>query len=65
MLNVSRIRTADDYENALVEMERLWGAKLGTPAGDTLDVLATLIDSYEQERYPMDAPDPNRRARTK
>ena len=55
---VKPIRTKKDYEAALVEMERLWGAKSGTPAGDRLDVLATLIDAYEAVHYPMDPPDP-------
>ena len=41
------IRTEADYEDALAEVERLWGAKSGTPEGDRLDVLATLIDVYE------------------
>ncbi len=52
------IRTEADYEKALAEVERLWGAKSGTPKGDRLDVLATLIDAYEAEHYPMDPPDP-------
>lgn len=52
------IRTKADYEEALAEVERLWGAKSGTPKGDRLDVLATLIDAYEAEHYPMDPPDP-------
>jgi HTH-type transcriptional regulator/antitoxin HigA len=52
------IRTKRDYETALREVERLWGAKLGTREGDRLDVLATLIDAYETEHYPMDPPDP-------
>src|SRR5215469_5841776 len=52
------IRTQADYEKALAEVERLWGAKSGTPEGDRLDVLATLIDAYESEHYPMDPPDP-------
>ena len=52
------IRTRADYEKALAEVERLWGAKSGTPKGDRLDVLATLIDAYESEHYPMDPPDP-------
>jgi len=58
MPDIKPIRTSKDYEAALSEVERLWGAKLGTPAGDRLDVLATLIDSYEQIHYPMDPPDP-------
>jgi HTH-type transcriptional regulator / antitoxin HigA len=52
------IRTEADHEAALAEVERLWGAKSGTPDGDRLDILATLIDAYEAEHDPMDPPDP-------
>ena len=55
---VRPIRTKRDYEAALKEVERLWGAKAGTRDGDRLDVLATLLDAYEAEHYPMDPPDP-------
>jgi HTH-type transcriptional regulator / antitoxin HigA len=55
---IKPIRTKRDYEAALTEIERLWGAKAKTPDGDRLDVLATLIDAYETEHYPMDPPDP-------
>src|SRR5436309_5034202 len=55
---VRPIRTKRDYEVALKKVERLWGAKDGTREGDRLDVLATLIDAYEAEHYPMDPPDP-------
>ena len=56
--SVRPIRGKKDYEAALKEVERLWGAKLGTPEGDRLDVLATLIDVYETTHFPMDPPDP-------
>ncbi len=52
------IRSEADYDKALAEIEHLWGAKSGTSEGDRLDVLATLIDVYEAEHYPMDPPDP-------
>src|SRR3954464_4146354 len=52
------IRTKADYKAALAELERLWGAKSGTPKGDRLDVLARLIDAYETRHYPIDPPDP-------
>jgi HTH-type transcriptional regulator/antitoxin HigA len=52
------IRNERDYKRALAEVERLWGARLGTPAGDRLDVLATLIDAYEAAHDPIDPPDP-------
>ena len=55
---VKPIRTRRDYDGALKEVERLWGAKAKTRDGDRLDVLATLIDAYEAEQYPMDPPDP-------
>jgi HTH-type transcriptional regulator / antitoxin HigA len=55
---VRPIRTKRDYEAALKEVERLWGAKAGTSEGDRLDVLATLVDAYEAEQYLMDPPDP-------
>jgi HTH-type transcriptional regulator/antitoxin HigA len=56
--DIRPIRTKKDYEAALAEVERLWGAKLGTPDGDRLDVLATLIDAYENTHEPIDPPDP-------
>ena len=52
------LRTEADYEAALVEIEAPWGAPAGTPKGDRLDILATLVDAYENEHYPMDPPDP-------
>jgi HTH-type transcriptional regulator / antitoxin HigA len=55
---IKPIRTDKDYDTALVEVERLWGAKLGTPEGDRLDILVTLTSAYEDEHYPMDPPDP-------
>jgi len=55
---IKPIRTRADHEAALREIERLWGAAEGTPEGDRLDVLATLVEAYEQAHFPMDAPDP-------
>lgn len=56
--DIQPIRTKADYKAALVEVEALWGARSGTPRGDRLDVLATLIDAYEAEHQPIDPPDP-------
>ena len=39
----------------MAEAERLWGAKDGTPEGDRLNALVTLIESYEKEHYPFEA----------
>jgi HTH-type transcriptional regulator/antitoxin HigA len=56
--DVKPIRSEADYQAALAEIERLWGAKAGTSEGDRLDIVATLIDAYESEHEPMDPPDP-------
>src|SRR4051794_17972374 len=56
--NIKPLRTKKDYAAALKDVERLWGAKNRTPDADRLDVLATLIESYEDVHYPMDPPDP-------
>ncbi|MFZ3235131.1 MAG: helix-turn-helix domain-containing protein [Stellaceae bacterium] len=58
MIEIKPIRSEADYEQALAEVERLWGAGSGTPEGDRLDILATLIDAYESEHHPIDPPDP-------
>jgi HTH-type transcriptional regulator/antitoxin HigA len=58
MKDLRPIRNGRDYDRALAEVEELWGAKAGTPKGDRLDILATLIEAYETEHYPMDPPDP-------
>jgi HTH-type transcriptional regulator/antitoxin HigA len=58
MADIRPIRSERDYESALAEIATLWRAKSGTPEGDRLDVLATLVDAYEAAHFPMDAPDP-------
>ena len=57
-VEIKPIRSRTNYEAALAEVEKLWGAKLGTREGDRLDVLATLVDAYEAAHYPLDPPDP-------
>jgi HTH-type transcriptional regulator/antitoxin HigA len=57
-MNIKPIKTKRDYDNALKRMEILWGAKSGTPEGDELDILATLVDNYELVHFPIEAPDP-------
>lgn len=62
MADVKPIRREADYEAAMVEVERLWGAKSGTPRGDRLDVLATLIDAWRARTIPWIRPIPSRRS---
>jgi HTH-type transcriptional regulator / antitoxin HigA len=56
--DIRPIRNEKDLKAALAEVERLGGAKSGTPRGDRLDVLTTLIEAYEEKHVPMDPPDP-------
>jgi HTH-type transcriptional regulator / antitoxin HigA len=58
MVEIKPIRNTKDYDAALAKMQKLWGAKPRTPEGDALDVLATLVDVYEQKQFPFDAPSP-------
>ncbi|ACL62065.1 helix-turn-helix domain-containing protein [Methylobacterium nodulans] len=57
-MDIRPIRNDTDHAEALKEIERLWGAPLGTPEGDKLDVLATLVEAYENEHHPVEAADP-------
>lgn len=57
-MDVKPIRTEDDYRSTLQEIERLMSAKAGTPSGERLDVLVTLVEAYEAKHYPLDLPDP-------
>jgi HTH-type transcriptional regulator/antitoxin HigA len=57
-MDIRPIRTKAAYRAALKEVERLWDAEPGTPDGDRVDVLVTLIEAYEAAHYPIPAPDP-------
>jgi HTH-type transcriptional regulator / antitoxin HigA len=57
-MQIKPIKTKADHRAALKEIERLMDAKPGTPAGDRLDVLTTLVERYESEREPIEPPDP-------
>jgi HTH-type transcriptional regulator/antitoxin HigA len=52
------IKTEADHEAALRDIEHLWGSKDGTPEGDRLDILTTLVEAYEAAHFPIDLPDP-------
>lgn len=54
------IKNDADHEAALREIEGLWGAAVGSDAGDRLDVLVTLVDAYERQRWPIEPLDPVR-----
>lgn len=57
-MEIHPIRNKQDYERALVEIDQLWDAIPGTPEGDKLDILVTLVEAYEAKQYPILPPDP-------
>jgi len=57
-MDIQPIRTEADHEIALLEIEKLWDAPYGSPEGDKLDILVTLVEAYEDKHYPILPPDP-------
>jgi len=57
-MDIRPIRTEADHKIALRRIDELMDASLGTAEGDELDVLATLVDAFENQRFPIGKPDP-------
>lgn len=57
-MDIRPIKTEDDYDAALGEIDRLMGSRPDTPEGDKLNVLVTLVEAYEDAHWPIEAPDP-------
>ncbi len=57
-MRIKPIKTEADYDAALSAIDCLMGSAPGTPEGDELEVLVTLVQAYEGECWPIEAPDP-------
>ena len=57
-MEIKPIRNESDYDATLAEIDRIFDAQDGTPEGDRLDVLVTLVEAYEAKHYPIEKPDP-------
>ena len=57
-MEIKPIKSERDYRRVLKAIDALMDAKVGTPDGDRLDVLATLADAWEETHHPIEAPDP-------
>ncbi len=55
---IKPIRNDDDLTAAFVRLESIFQAQEGTPEGDEMEVLVTLIEAYENKYYPISLPDP-------
>ena len=59
-MKIKPITSDAEHEEALAEIDRLMDRNpaAGTTAGDRLGILATLVEAYEETRWPIDPPDP-------
>jgi len=57
-MKIKPIKTEKDYQKALKRLGEIFDAVPGSKDGDELDILALLIEKYEEEHYPIEAPDP-------
>jgi HTH-type transcriptional regulator / antitoxin HigA len=57
-MKIKPVKTEKDYKSVLEVIRNLWDADPNTPEGDTLEVLITLIEAYEEKHYHIDPPDP-------
>lgn len=57
-MNIKPIKTKKDYEQAMLRLENIFDAKERTAKGDELEILSLLIEKYEDEKFPVDLPDP-------
>ncbi len=57
-MNIKPLKNEQDYEKALERLEVIFDAPANSPEGDEAEILSMLIDNYENENYPIEAPDP-------
>lgn len=57
-MEIRPLKTEADYRAMLREIEPLMQAEPGTPEGEKLEVLVTLVEAYEQKHYRLDFPEP-------
>jgi len=57
-MNIKPIKTEEDYDKALERLEMIFDAPANTKDGDEAEILSMLIDNFENEHYPIEAPDP-------
>ena len=59
-MDIRPIHTEADYKATLKEISTLMESdpELGTPEGDRLDILVTLVQAYEAKHVVIEAPDP-------
>ncbi len=56
-MKIQPIKSERDYRRALAEVAKLMDARPGTPEGDRLDVLAALVEAWEEKHHAIGPPD--------
>ena len=57
-MNIKPIHNEQDYQKALARIEEIFDAKPGTKEGDELEILGILVENYEKQHFPIEAPNP-------
>ena len=57
-MNIKPLKNEQDYEKALERLEVIFDAPANSQEGDEAEILSMLIDNYENDHYPIEAPDP-------
>ena len=57
MMKPKLIKTEKDYQATLARLDEIFEAQPGTADGDEAELLTTLIEMYEEQKYPIDLPD--------
>jgi HTH-type transcriptional regulator/antitoxin HigA len=58
MEGIKLIKGEADYQAALKRIRKLWESPEGTPEAEEEEILTLLVKKYEDEHYPIEAPDP-------
>ncbi len=57
-MKIRAIKTEEDYQKALKRLQEIFHSQAGTVEGDEAEVISILIEKFEDEHYPIGAPDP-------
>ena len=57
-MKIEPLKSEQDYDEALAEIDKIFDADIDTPEGDRLDALATLVEAYEAKHWPIGDPEP-------
>jgi HTH-type transcriptional regulator/antitoxin HigA len=57
-MEIAPIKTENDYDKALERLEVIFDATPNSIEGDEAEILSLLIENYENQFFPIEAPDP-------